>query len=56
MCIHQIKTLRGSAVPIIHSSFKKVCGNATLDRSTVEWWHKRFREGGVSSVSTEDRV
>ncbi len=33
------------SVFIIHASFKEVCGNATINRSTVQWWHKRFREG-----------
>ncbi len=28
-----------------------LCGYVTLDRSTIQWWHKCFREGGVS---TED--
>ncbi len=49
----KIKTSHGNIVPIIHASLKEVCGNATLDRSTVQWWHKRFREG---KVSTEDNL
>ncbi len=35
-CAHiKIETLYGNTVPIIHTSLKEVCGNATLDRSTV---------------------
>ncbi len=26
-----------------------ICGNETLDRSTVQWLHKRFREGKMST-------
>ncbi len=40
----KIETLHGNTVPITHVSLKEVCGNATLDRSTVQWWHKHFRE------------
>ncbi len=34
---------------IIYASLKEVCWNATLDRSTVQRWHKRFSEGRVST-------
>ncbi len=47
----KIKTLCSNTVPIIHASLKEVCGNATLDKSTVQWWHKCFRE---RRASTED--
>ncbi len=47
----KIETLRGNIVSIIYVSLKKVSGNAKLDRNTVQWWHKYFTEG---RVSTED--
>ncbi len=33
----KVETLCGNAVPIIHTLLKEVCGNITLDRSTVRW-------------------
>ncbi len=47
----KIETLCGDTVPIIQASLKEVYGKATLDRSTVQWWHKRFRERRVSTVN-----
>ncbi len=41
----KIETLCGNTVLIVYISLEEVCGNATLDRSTVQKWHKRFREG-----------
>ncbi len=38
---------------IIHNLLKKVCENVTLDRCTVQWWYKYFREG---RASTEDNL
>ncbi len=40
-------------VPIIHTLSKAVCGSVTLGRSTVQQWHKRFREGGVSTKDSQ---
>ncbi len=44
----RIETLCGNTVPTIHILLKEICGNATLDRNTVRWWHKHFkgRESG----------
>ncbi len=47
--IRNIKILWGNTVPITHISLKEVCRNATLNRSTVQQWHKHFREGKVST-------
>ncbi len=36
-CVYiKIKTLCGNTVPIIHTSLKEICGNATLHLSTVQ--------------------
>ncbi len=43
----------GNIVPIIHALLKEIRGNATLDRNTVQQWHKCFREG---RVGTEDNL
>ncbi len=51
----KIKTLRGNTVSIIHTLLKEVYENATLDRSTVQWWHKHFRQGRVS-IEDEDNL
>ncbi len=48
----KIETLCGNIVCIIYTPLKEVCGNATMDRSTVQQLHKRFREG---KVSVEDK-
>ncbi len=44
----KIETLCGITVPVNYALLKEVCGNATLDRITVQWWHKHFRERRVS--------
>ncbi len=45
----KIKTMCGNMFPIIHTLLKEVCGNATLDRSTIQWQYKCFREERVSA-------
>ncbi len=45
----KIETWYGNTVAIIHALLKEVCGNETLNRSIVRWWHKRFTEGIVST-------
>ncbi len=47
----KVKTLCNNTVPIIHASLKEVCGNATLDRSTVQLWHKHFNPPVTISLS-----
>ncbi len=49
----KIKTLHDSTVPVTHTLLKDVCRNATLDRCTVQQWHKCFRE---VRVSTKDNL
>lgn len=44
----KIETLRGKNPTEIHSALSEVCGELTVDRSTVSRWANRFREGRVS--------
>jgi len=45
----KIETLRGKNPTGIHSALHKVCGEQTVDRSTVSLWDTRFREGHVAT-------
>lgn len=44
----KIETIRGKTVPEIHAALNEVCGTDTVDRSTVQRWHQRFRDGRIS--------
>ncbi|KAK9738789.1 HTH domain in Mos1 transposase [Popillia japonica] len=44
----KIETLRGKKPTGIHSALSDVCGELTVDRSTVSRWSNRFRRGRVS--------
>ncbi|KAL4083594.1 hypothetical protein QTP88_028910 [Uroleucon formosanum] len=44
----KIETIRGKTVPEIHAALNEVCGTDTVDRSTVQRWHQRFRDGRTS--------
>ncbi|VVC35793.1 Hypothetical protein CINCED_3A021583 [Cinara cedri] len=43
----KIETIRGKTVPEIHAALNEVCGTDTVDRSTVQRWHQRFRDGRI---------
>ena len=42
------ETLRGKNPTEIHSALREVCGEQTVERSTVSHWATRFREGSVT--------
>ena len=42
------ETLRGKNPTEIHNASRKVCGEQTVDRSTVSGWATRFCEGHVT--------
>ena len=44
----KIETLRGKNPTEIHSALREVCGEHTVDRSTVSRWATRFLEGRVT--------
>lgn len=44
----KIETLRGKNPTEIHSALSDVCGELTVDRSTVSRWSNRFRGGRVN--------
>jgi len=44
----KIQTIHGKTVPEIHAELNEVCGTDTVDRSTVQRWHQRFRDGRIS--------
>ncbi|VVC32732.1 Hypothetical protein CINCED_3A021716 [Cinara cedri] len=44
----KIETIRGKTVPEIHAALNEVCGTDTVDRSTVQRWRQRFRDGRIS--------
>jgi transposase len=44
----KIETLRGKRPTEIQSALREVCGEQTVDRSTVSRWATRFHEGRVS--------
>ena len=44
----KIETLLGKNPAEIHSALREVCGEQTVDRSTISRWATRFREGRVS--------
>ena len=44
----KIETLRGKNLTETHSAFGEVCGELTVDRSTVSSWANSFRGGCVS--------
>ncbi|KAF0753313.1 histone-lysine N-methyltransferase SETMAR-like [Aphis craccivora] len=44
----KIETIRGKTVPEIHAALNEVCGTDTVDRSTVQRWYQRFRDGRIS--------
>ena len=44
----KIKTLRGTNPTEIHRGLIDVCGESTVDRSTVSRWASRFRDGRES--------
>ncbi|KAK9712414.1 HTH domain in Mos1 transposase [Popillia japonica] len=44
----KIETLRGKNPTEIHSALSDVCGELTVDRSTISRWSNRFRGGRVS--------
>ena len=52
-CI-KIETLRGKNPIEIHSALSEVCGEFTVERSTVSRWANRFR-GGCVSIGSDPR-
>jgi len=44
----KIETLLGKNPTEIHSVLREVCGEQTVDRSTLSRWATRFREGRVT--------
>jgi len=44
----KIETLRGKNPREIHSALREVCGEQTVDHSTVSCWATHFREGHVT--------
>ncbi|PSN35631.1 hypothetical protein C0J52_24362 [Blattella germanica] len=44
----KIETLRGKNPTEIHRALSEVCGELTVDRSTVSRWIHRFRVGRMS--------
>ena len=50
----KIKTLRGKNSTEIHGALSEVCGELTVDRSTVYRWANRFR-GGCVSIGNDPR-
>lgn len=44
----KIETLRGKTSTEIHSALSDVCGELTVNHSTVSRWSNRFRGGRVS--------
>jgi transposase len=44
----KMETLRGQTPTEIHSALHEVCGEQTVDRSSVCRWATRFREGRVT--------
>ncbi|VVC24343.1 Hypothetical protein CINCED_3A013063 [Cinara cedri] len=48
----KIETIRGKTVPEIHAALNEVCGTDTVDRSTMQRWHQRFRDGRISKSSS----
>jgi hypothetical protein len=50
----KIETLRGKIPTEIHSALREVCGEQTVDNSTVSRWATRFHEGRVS-INNEPR-
>ena len=44
----KIETLRGKTPTEIHSALREVCGEQTVDRSTVSCWATPFSEGRVT--------
>ena len=43
----KIETLCGKNTTEIHNALREVCGEQTVERSTVSHWATRFREGRV---------
>jgi hypothetical protein len=41
----KIETLCGITPTQIYESLREVCGDSTVDRSTISRWSQRFREG-----------
>ena len=52
----KIETLRGKSVAEINHALIEVCGEHTVDRSTISRWSQRFREGRKSSANDTRRV
>jgi transposase len=44
----KIKTLRGIMPTQIYESLREVCGDYTVDRSTISRWSQRFCEGRIA--------
>ncbi|PSN38055.1 hypothetical protein C0J52_16690 [Blattella germanica] len=51
----KIETLRGKNPTEIHRALSEVCGELTVDRSTVSRWVHRFRLGRMSRTATDER-
>ena len=49
-----IYTLRAKSPKEIHGELSEVCGDFTVDRSTVSRWTNRFR-GGCVSIDNDPR-
>lgn len=44
----KIESIRGKNPTQIYESLREVCGDSTMDRSTISRWAKRFRSGQMS--------
>jgi len=44
----EIETIRGKTVPEIHATLNEVCETDTVDRSSVQRRHQRFRDDRIS--------
>ena len=53
LCI-KIETLRDKNLTEIHGALSEVCGEITVDRSTVSHWVHRF-PGGCMSIDNDHR-
>jgi hypothetical protein len=52
----KIDTLRGITPTQIYESLREVCGDSTVDCSTISQWSQRFREGRIAVKDNQDRL
>ncbi|KAI4466432.1 mariner mos1 transposase-like protein [Holotrichia oblita] len=46
--LEQRAYIKIETIPEIHAALNEACGMDTVDRSTVQIWHQRFRKGRIS--------